>query len=157
MYIFPYHIQESDEAQSDSSDEENCGKSSLDKRKKALLARFSRNAFRTSLSNRPEMFLWMEAQEKLEEKFKQVGCLYGCQQGSIIRTGLVLRASLRTVSVLWSSVHSVIMLVVGSLVSLEQKHVHFSFSDMSVMYTVWFILFCTCHHILFVCIATHLC
>lgn len=85
MYIFPYHIQESDEAQSDSSDEENCGKSSLDKRKKALLARFSRNAFRTSLSNRPEMFLWMEAQEKLEEKFKQVGCHYGCQQGSILK------------------------------------------------------------------------
>ena len=67
-------IQESDEAQSDSSDEENSGKSSLDRRKKALLARFSRNAFRTSLSNRPEMFLWMEAQEKQEKKFKQVGC-----------------------------------------------------------------------------------
>ncbi|KAK7111004.1 partitioning defective 3 homolog isoform X2 [Littorina saxatilis] len=64
-------VRESDEPNTDSSDEENSGKSTLDRRKKALLARFSRDAFRTSLSNRPEMFVWMEAQERQEEKFKQ--------------------------------------------------------------------------------------
>ena len=71
-----FEIKESDEPRSDSSDEENSGKSTLEKKKKALIARFSRDAFRTSLSNRPEMFVWMEAQERQEEKFKQVRQAY---------------------------------------------------------------------------------
>ena len=59
--FYSFCQQDSDDPNTDSSDEE--GKSSLDKRKKALIARFSRDAFRTSLSNRPEMFAWLEAQE----------------------------------------------------------------------------------------------
>nr|KAG5714293.1 hypothetical protein BaRGS_018510 [Batillaria attramentaria] len=63
---------ESDEPRSESSDEENrAGGSGVDKRKKSHLSRFSRDAFRFSLSNRPNMFVWMEAQERAEEKSKQ--------------------------------------------------------------------------------------
>ncbi|KAL8587051.1 hypothetical protein ACOMHN_023441 [Nucella lapillus] len=61
---------DSEDDQSDSSDDDKSGKSSFEKKKKALIARFSRDAFRTSLSNRPEMFVWMEAQDRQEEKFR---------------------------------------------------------------------------------------
>ena len=55
----------------DVPDDGNSENSSLDRRKKSLLARFSRDVSRASLGNRPEMYKWMEAQERREEKLQE--------------------------------------------------------------------------------------
>ncbi|CAL1541076.1 unnamed protein product [Lymnaea stagnalis] len=67
-------VRDSDDPRSESSDEDKKVKvtmhGSLD-RKKLGHNRFSRDALRTSLSNRPEMYRWLEAQEKVEQFSKQ--------------------------------------------------------------------------------------
>ncbi|XP_012937571.1 partitioning defective 3 homolog [Aplysia californica] len=67
-------VRDSDEPRSESSDEDKRVKvtmhGSLD-RKKLGPSRFARDAFRTSLSNRPEMFRWLEAQERQEQRTKE--------------------------------------------------------------------------------------
>ncbi|CAG5115048.1 unnamed protein product [Candidula unifasciata] len=68
-------VRESDEPRSESSDDDKKIKvtmhGSLD-RKKASHSRFTRDALRTSLSNRPEMYHWLEAQENLEQLHKKI-------------------------------------------------------------------------------------
>ena len=39
---------------------------------KLLASKFCRNPYRQSLGNRPDMFKWFEAQERQEERFKDV-------------------------------------------------------------------------------------
>ncbi|BFY98393.1 hypothetical protein BsWGS_01431 [Bradybaena similaris] len=68
-------VRESDEPRSESSDDDKKIKvtvhGSLD-RKKAGHSRFARDAIRTSLSNRPEMYHWLEAQENVEQLSKKI-------------------------------------------------------------------------------------
>lgn len=40
---------------------------------KNLFNRFARDSWRQSLSNQPNMFKWLDAQERQEDKFNQVG------------------------------------------------------------------------------------
>lgn len=35
--------------------------------------RFARDSWRQSLGNQPEMYKWLEAQERQQDKYKQVG------------------------------------------------------------------------------------
>ncbi|GFO24746.1 partitioning defective 3-like protein [Plakobranchus ocellatus] len=66
-------VRDSDEPRSESSDEEKLIRlpmtNSLD-RKKIGLARFTRDSLRSSLSSRPEMYRWLEAQQRAEEHSK---------------------------------------------------------------------------------------
>lgn len=66
-------IRDSDEPRSESSDDEKHMQlpmtNSLD-RKKVGMARFTRDSLRSSLSSRPEMYKWLEAQQRAEEHSK---------------------------------------------------------------------------------------
>ncbi|GFR65072.1 partitioning defective 3-like protein, partial [Elysia marginata] len=66
-------IRDSDEPRSESSDDEKVMRlpmtNSLD-RKKVGMARFTRDSLRSSLSSRPEMYKWLEAQQRAEEHSK---------------------------------------------------------------------------------------
>ncbi|XP_059163479.1 partitioning defective 3 homolog isoform X2 [Physella acuta] len=68
-------IRDSDEPVSESSDEDKIMKAtmhgSLD-RKKLHQNHFTRDALHTSLNNQPEMFRWLEAQEKVEQSHTQL-------------------------------------------------------------------------------------
>lgn len=72
---FVFNKQESDDPRSESSDDDNKMKvavhGSLD-RKKLSHSRFARDATRTSLGSRPEMYHWLEAQENAELRSAQM-------------------------------------------------------------------------------------
>ena len=72
-HVLIHHLQDSDEPRSESSDEERLMRlpmtNSLD-RKKVGMARFTRDSLRSSLSSRPEMYRWLEAQQRAEEHSK---------------------------------------------------------------------------------------